>query len=572
MIDQLGDQIRHQDSAVSKNFQLASCSLDAGTKIYAARVDCVAKSFTDFSMVMTMANKNCGSGNQDDDVEDKEDEGDTLEAKKKRIKRLKRSQVYSKNKEDLLMDQSKNRKLNSTFPVLGNLMQEAVDSFKFTERPKSGVEELQLSMLEKSEPNTPMKIAMDPISREPCLCPTLKKFSLKFELSENGNDLLNNSFGTNNPFISLKDFNESSLEDNIPEPENISFDGTIVEEAAPCHHEDISMVADRTSSTVHGLVAPLRMVNEGRMIQLQGPAFWKWKKPSLPVQLAKAAAAKKAGPKHEPINFNENIDLAAMLKKAAKVNLTRETVVKWDTSKLTLPFEVFEAESDSHDCVVDITKYSLPLAENIPSTEPLGPVEEQVVGEEPPTDEFFNDQNFPAENAWADNQGSDDENDSNPLMEDLDAETFSADLANLFNNTGMSDHVSYMTNINLDESHLISAPQVIDTVLPEWKPAKRFNMKKLEASLWERITHDEEGKEVEGEPFLHQLYDSLPKRTQESTSVTTVLYALLNVANKKGISVKIQDNLSDCKVERISRPGRKSGIAHPAVEQQDAED
>jgi hypothetical protein len=58
--------------------------LDAGTKIYAARVDCVAKDVTDFSMVMTMANKNDGGeggGEEDEDAH-------TVEAKKRKIKKV----------------------------------------------------------------------------------------------------------------------------------------------------------------------------------------------------------------------------------------------------------------------------------------------------------------------------------------------------------------------------------------------------------------------------------------------------------------------------------------------------
>jgi len=110
IIDYMHQQVRKQDSEISKNFQvtknlrlrnkivgflrllmeffsisqLASCSLDAGTKIYAVRVDCVAKEASDFSMVMSMANK-----------KDRQEEGgeedvsaQTLEEKKKKIRKV----------------------------------------------------------------------------------------------------------------------------------------------------------------------------------------------------------------------------------------------------------------------------------------------------------------------------------------------------------------------------------------------------------------------------------------------------------------------------------------------------
>lgn len=99
---------------------------------------------------------------------------------------------------------------------------------------------------------------------------------------------------------------------------------------------------------------------------------------------------------------------------------------------------------------------------------------------------------------------------------------------------------------------------MIETVLPEWKPARRFNMKKLEQTLWERLEEEQGTK-----PSLHQLYEGLPDSTQKSASVTTVLYALLNVCNKKGVVVSASnEQLQDCKVQMLQR--RKS-TPHPAI-------
>jgi Condensin complex subunit 2 len=64
--------------------QLAGCSLDAGTKIYAARVDCVAKDMTDFSMVMTMANKK----DRQEEGGEEDESAETLEAKRKKIRKV----------------------------------------------------------------------------------------------------------------------------------------------------------------------------------------------------------------------------------------------------------------------------------------------------------------------------------------------------------------------------------------------------------------------------------------------------------------------------------------------------
>jgi hypothetical protein len=66
----------------------------------------------------------------------------------------------------------------------------------------------------------------DVISGDLGICPTLEKFIMGFELSEEATDLLNTSMQstTDSPNLSLKEFNESSLEDNPPpEPLNQSF-------------------------------------------------------------------------------------------------------------------------------------------------------------------------------------------------------------------------------------------------------------------------------------------------------------------------------------------------------------
>jgi hypothetical protein len=46
-------------------------------------------------------------------------------------------------------------------------------------------------------------------------------------------------------------------------------------------HHEADLVADRTPSLL-GPMVPKKALHEGRVLQLQGPAFWKYKKPSVP--------------------------------------------------------------------------------------------------------------------------------------------------------------------------------------------------------------------------------------------------------------------------------------------------
>lgn len=46
-------------------------------------------------------------------------------------------------------------------------------------------------------------------------------------------------------------------------------------------YREADLVADRTPSLL-GPMAPKKVMHDGRIIQLQGPAYWKYKKPTNP--------------------------------------------------------------------------------------------------------------------------------------------------------------------------------------------------------------------------------------------------------------------------------------------------
>jgi hypothetical protein len=72
----------------------------------------------------------------------------------------------------------------------------------------------------------------------------------------------------------------------------------------------------------------------------------------------KKSVMKKAKLRHEPLDFSEIIDLKELLKKKTKrVILKRETLLKWSSDKVTLPFEIFEGDAHIGDMTLDITKY-----------------------------------------------------------------------------------------------------------------------------------------------------------------------------------------------------------------------
>jgi len=73
--------------------------------------------------------------------------------------------------------------------------------------------------------------------------------------------------------------------------------------------------------------------------------------------VVKKSVLKKAKLRHEPLDFAQIIDLQEMLKKTKRVTLKRETLLKWSSDKVTLPFEIFEGDAHIGDMTLDITKY-----------------------------------------------------------------------------------------------------------------------------------------------------------------------------------------------------------------------
>lgn len=156
---------------------------------------------------------------------------------------MRRGKIFAKSVKDLQLDFTKLSQTESVYPQVGNLMFEAIDSFNFTERGSNGaIPDLMFSVLEDTEIDKPMKIKIPRTGMFPklegdfgtdvCivgdlgLCPTLETFVMDFELSKEANNFLNTSTSsmTDTPNLSLKEFNESSLEDNPPlEPINQSF-------------------------------------------------------------------------------------------------------------------------------------------------------------------------------------------------------------------------------------------------------------------------------------------------------------------------------------------------------------
>lgn len=72
---------------------------------------------------------------------------------------MRKNKIFAKTAEELQLDFSKLPVTKSVFPLVGNLFNEAIDSFEFTDRGSNGaIPMLMRSALETCEPDSLMKI------------------------------------------------------------------------------------------------------------------------------------------------------------------------------------------------------------------------------------------------------------------------------------------------------------------------------------------------------------------------------------------------------------------------------
>ncbi|KAF4523697.1 hypothetical protein B566_EDAN011561 [Ephemera danica] len=445
---------------------LAGCSLDAGTKIYAARVDHVAGGMAEFAMSMSMMHKKAQAKAAEGDEGDMEmgDNDDEQGAAKK------------KKKKELMMDMSKTIPKNKMFSIVGNLMDEAIDSasFSFCDRSNVGsVKDMTPAQLEEEKGDfLPANTVLPTLSEECDLCPSLSNF--KFGTIENSLDwshLASNRTSrrntrvpqaTDSPRLTLSQQNlDPGLDEAAAQPfdepddfQNFTMGGgTIIEEVAACGAaRRLEAVADNDDNFEFSVRLPESsfafsfQINENELRPLHGPFFWKYKRPTL-----------------------RNRD-----------------------------------GSNNQDG----------------SQKPLMP--------------------------------SDDEDDVELGQEALDDDDELNDaeaMQNLF--------------------QLLNDSNVVATMAPVWKTMRGINMRLMEALLWKQIDAPEhsEQEKLSGRWKLHNLREGLPKKTQNSASVTTTLYALLNLANKKGLVLQANSVLSSVTVQRLNGKQDKSrrSRVHPAL-------
>lgn len=112
---------------------------------------------------------------------------------------------------------------------------------------------------------------------------------------------------------------------------------------------------------------------------------------------------------------------------------------------------------------------------------------------------------------------------------------------------------------------------MVEPVPLEWKPSCKVNIKTLEKHI---VSHLQEAQHEELPlPSFHQLYHSLPPAAQQTVTVGTTFFALLNVSNKEGLDL-IPTPEGGCIMAELPRRRRKAirRSLHPAINSDQNED
>lgn len=366
LIDYMKDLLKDSQNADSgTNFQVASCTLDAGVKIYSYRVDAVHKDT--FKVLGSLGNR---MNNKDDEEEDEEqaaaDAGDSQDSQKKVVKKRKKATIQ-KNLNAITSEQfDVDFEVDPFFHKTSSAFDEGGVKGLLSLQVKtlSDLNHLQLDSGSKTydEPvNNPfvgemtnltsLKIPSD--FEQSDICPLLKSFQLS------GWDKDSDTFGNvENPYDSFDD-NIHRFDVNAPTqlPDD-DFDndydggdagGDDFSDNEDQNDKDIGSVKFDTTALSTLLTMPLQenplqiseysYFKQDVLSMWRGPHHWKVHGKGDTTNVKKKGRAKK-----EPfkIDFdNDEVDIKKMISSGrARTYLTETTLKKHTSQMTTLPPEI----------------------------------------------------------------------------------------------------------------------------------------------------------------------------------------------------------------------------------------
>lgn len=587
LIDYMSMMLKRHDNKM-EDFQVASCTLDASTKIYSFRVDAVHSDVVQMASNIGRVDTNKKKRNTDDggdpadgggmdNDDDDDDDGPQSQALKKLKKKsrkhksaladkpesLKRKQQIFQTMDPFLVRLSARLAVSQSGECPFHHALKHRDSSDSKEKAGKSAQEILVEL-----PPIPDFSNLE-------ICPSFRDFTFAGWVPENDPrpsvDLPPPPPPP--PQNSIPDLNDDHVFDmnQTPEPiPDVDFgagvggcDGLDSDDdeyyAAPDARIRAAAKLGRQPANVVDLKEHLSNVpleysyfQQSTMSLWAGPAHWKVKplRKDKEKDVAVTKQAKKRTRKELELNFhNDTNDIQKYFGSAAN-KLNKKTIQGWSADRLRMP-------DDIHYDVKRIT--SLFLRECISvkaSDDSAAPEVDEGVGDyqyDNPTDRTSFCPNVPA--------GDDDDDDHHDNGADLgdgmgheDDDMFQTQDVHA-EMEGQEHEIGAFTGDNL-----IAAPNKVAKIyIPYQMRAKKMDMKKLKATMWSVLTetpefdHEDiqvaEKSRMEATITFSKLYDTLPNRLPpkmtENLSCPLAFVGLLHLANEKCLDIKGVPDLND---------------------------
>ncbi|XP_067006573.2 condensin complex subunit 2 [Anabrus simplex] len=535
----MSSMLKKSDSKMN-NFQVASCTLDASTKIYASRVDRVYMDV--FKMASGLGvlpgRKRQSPGGEDDDDAD----GDGNGVANKKMKKIKRGPKKSivKTEESLNAEIESDYRLDPMYMYMQTKFGDSQPGFiNFMSRMNVRDDNCELIMFptesywQKQEQSSLLSdVAL----------PTIPDLSGKTVSSSFRGLFLNEDDDSLDCMTLFKNNAESDvdldMEPEVPE----TFEVTGVDDVAP---EEETQVPQKPFSIVdvrNHLASKNQEYSYFNMEKISlwaGPGHWRIL-PSKKEKLSTTTKNEKKEKKQVELNFTDTEDIPKLFIKGRSLVLSKQTMEKtWSASKITNPL-------DEHYDISNLTRLFLRKA-----IKHFGfwQNKEEVAEEEEKEITMYDYNNVNDSQSYCPAVADDD---YDPPGDGECDETLKP-----------ADDVHTTIGWKL----VSPPPKVPRVVIPYAQNEKKLDMKKLKLAMWVVLAHEEPDKEnveplssQDREPrsktecsmlfseMQRELVRRIPKNMAEDLSVHIAFTALLHLANEKVLCLKGNDSYTDVEI------------------------
>ncbi|XP_034255760.1 condensin complex subunit 2 [Thrips palmi] len=586
LIDYMSMMLKRHDNKM-EDFQVASCTLDASTKIYSFRVDAVHSDVVQMASNIGRvdANKKKRASEEDGNVGDggemDHDDGDgpqsqALKKLKKKSRKhksaladkpdsLKRKQLIYQTMDPFLVRLSANLAVSQSGECPFH------HSLKY--RETAAVKDDGKSAQEKLVELPPL-----PDLKNLEICPSFRDFKFSGWVPENDPRPALDLPPPPPPQQPLADLNDDHVFDmnQTPEPiPDVDFGGgggldnngleSDDEEfyAAPDALNRAAAKLARQPANVVDLKQHLSAVpleysyfQQSMMSLWAGPAHWKVKplRKDKEKDVAVTKQTKKRTRKELELNFQDESDEIQKHFGSTANKLNKKTIQGWASDRITNPHDI-HYDANRITCLFIRESISVKACDDS-----AAPEVDEGVGDyqyDNPTDQASFCPNVPA--AQDDDDDHDNGADLGDGMAHEDEDMFQSQDGHV-DIEAQEHEIGAFTGDNL-----IAAPNKVAKIyIPYQMRAKKMDMKKLKGAMWGVLTHSSEfdledsqkaeKSRMEDTVTFRTLYDtlpvSLPQKMTENLSCPLAFVGLLHLANEKCLDIRGVPDLSDLTISQ----------------------